>query len=139
MRMGTWAIVLAMSGSYPSAKGYREREMSKKAAAKIIAGLEDAVAYAKGDESRVRVTTILSPKHSVIERLAVANCRALWEAAVERPGEDNVDELSARTISRELATILREMPEELKAASYRAFDVLRRLADELAPDGRGGR
>src|SRR6185437_17033160 len=72
MRMGTWAIVLAMSGSYPSAKGYREREMSKKAAAKIIAGLEDAVAYAKGDESRVRVTIIPSPKLSVVERLTQA-------------------------------------------------------------------
>src|SRR6185437_13482674 len=81
-----------MSGSYPSAKGYREREMSE----------------------------IASPKLSVIERLAVANCRALWEAAVERPGEDNVDELSARTISRELATILREMPEELVRAVKKA-------------------
>jgi len=105
--------------------------MSKKAAAKIIAGLEDAVAYAKGDESRVRVTTILSPKHSVIERLAVANCRALWEAAVERPGEDNVDELSARTISRELATILREMPEELVRGIKKAGIPLGTQADTI--------
>jgi len=39
--------------------------MSEKAARKIIAGLEDAVAHAQGDESRVRVTIIPSPKPSV--------------------------------------------------------------------------